>query len=865
MHKTWLRIIILIMSYAHNGILMASDQAIQYLFPKPGSTCLPAGTENIIRFNQIRPEEIVNLDTFIQLSGNQSGVISGKTTILSDHKTIRCLPDQAYQCGEIVTVSIRPCLEHDTNPFVDSSYTFTVYDQPECSNPDRMQKRVAESRPVFDYSSQNKLAQDPVILNGVSIPSNFPRIRILLSDNPADGLIFMNHGRDISLKVHMIFDNAGNPVWYSYSDHWDPRNFRMHKNGAIAMNVYHPRSFGEGYISMDNTYTPTDSFWVDWNGYAMDDHELTILEDGSYFMVGYKNYYHYDMSQHVPEGNPDMTVRECAIFGYPPGSHDPNFIWRAFDNFNVWETDDPGLSNDLTANSIRFPHMNAIDADTDGNILLSSRHLSEITKIDAATGDKIWRLGGLHNQFTFINDPFEGPANQHDIRPMGNNRYTVFDNGNQHTPRISRAVEWEVDTTAMTATVTWEYQNVEESNRNYSDYMGNHQVLPNGNRMINWAASRRLSKLATEVTADGTKTLEFEFEDDSDVYRILKHQWVAVAAVPYLVVEVHTDAVTLIFNKFGDSNVDYYKIYGGTQPGPTTVIATSEEPFVHLTTELVNNRRNYFRVTAVDQSGHESGFSNQEHARISLIEPGENMVVNGDFSHGFAYWDWLVRSADADYEITGEEELHFIIRDGGGLDWNVQALYPGISLIQDNEYRLEFDAYAAQSRIVYFDVRKDGDPYTNFSQIGGTVLSPSPHHYSYVFTMADPSETEARIVLNAGAYDSDVYVDNVSLVQVDPNAVDQEVSIPNTFKLDQNYPNPFNPQTTICFNLQNPDHVTLKIYDIKGREITTLTDGYLPAGKHELNWDASEQPSGLYFYVLQAGDYSVTQKMVVQK
>ena len=65
---------------------------------------------------------------------------------------------------------------------------------------------------------------------------------------------------------------------------------------------------------------------------------------------------------------------------------------------------------DIKGTGFDFPHMNAIDVDTDGHILLSSRSTSEITKINRDTGEIIWRFGGVNNQFTFANDPLSGPA-----------------------------------------------------------------------------------------------------------------------------------------------------------------------------------------------------------------------------------------------------------------------------------------------------------------------------------------------------------------------------------------------------------------------------------------------------------------------
>ena len=862
MYKIKIRINIYLILLLFYSTISASDQLIQYLFPKPGSSNLPAGTEVLIRFQKVLPDQLNNVENFIHLSGDKSGAVSGSTTILSDQKTIRYLPDKPFQAGETVTMHISPILNEAGDAFLQKTYSFKIYDKIEKKNSKPLLKNSQNNIQVIDYSEQGIKAQDPVMINGVSIPDDFPILNILYSNNPTDGLIFLNHGRNQLNKYHMIMDNTGAPVWYLKSNHWDPRNFNLHANGEIALNVNPGGTFGDGYYMMDSTYTVTDSFTVNWNGYRMDDHEFIILEDGRYFMIGYQNYI-INMGDYVTGGRDNVNVRETAIFGYPSDSKTPNFIWRAFDNFNVADTDDPAI-DDLESNSIRFPHMNAIKLDTDGQILLSSRHLSEITKINYQTGEKIWRLGGKHNQFTFINDDFNGPSNQHDIQPLGDNHYSIFDNGNQHSPQISRAVEWEIDTVAMTATVVWEQRNI-ESNNNFSHYMGNYQRLYNGNRLINWAASNGLTKLATEVTPEGDKTLEFKFEDDDDVYRIFKYQWQGVAKKPYLLVEIYSESITLIFNKFGDNDIDHYNIYSDTHSNPQTVVATSIDPFIHLTDELVNNSRNYFRVTAVNTAGEESEFSNQESVFVRLNSPGENMIKNGDFENGFDNWEWLVREADADYQITGNNELHFIISDGGSDDWNVQALYPGISMIHEEIYLFEFDAYSTEDRIVYFDVRKNGDPWTNFSKIGGSFLTTNIKHYSYEFLMKESSEPEARVVLNVGGDNSDVYVDNVSLKQMNPGKIEPVKTLPLEIKLEQNYPNPFNPETVIKYKINRFGHIVLNIYNLLGQKVETLVDRYQSAGKYEVSWQPYDLANGIYFYRLQIDDFVKTKKMILQK
>src|SRR4029077_1293280 len=105
---------------------------------------------------------------------------------------------------------------------------------------------------------------------------------------------------------------------------------------------------------------------------------------------------------------------------------------------------------DLTSSSFDFPHMNSIDVDDDGNILLSSRSNSECTKINRDTGEVIWRLGGSYSTLTFINDPLNGPREQHGFRSLGGGHYILFDDGNLHSPSVSRAVEYVVDPIAKT-------------------------------------------------------------------------------------------------------------------------------------------------------------------------------------------------------------------------------------------------------------------------------------------------------------------------------------------------------------------------------------------------------------------------------
>ncbi len=88
---------------------------------------------------------------------------------------------------------------------------------------------------------------------------------------------------------------------------------------------------------------------------------------------------------------------------------------------------------------------------------------------------------------------------------------------------------------------------------------------------------------------------------------------------------------------------------------------------------------------------------------------------------------------------------------------------------------------------------------------------------------------------------------------------------PSAFRLEQNYPNPFNPATQIKFDVPRAGNVRIAIYDMLGREVELLVNGKMEAGKYNADWNASGFASGVYFYKLEAGDYSAVRKMILIK
>ncbi len=97
-----------------------------------------------------------------------------------------------------------------------------------------------------------------------------------------------------------------------------------------------------------------------------------------------------------------------------------------------------------------------------------------------------------------------------------------------------------------------------------------------------------------------------------------------------------------------------------------------------------------------------------------------------------------------------------------------------------------------------------------------------------------------------------------------PMSVNNFTKVKN-FILYQNYPNPFNPKTTILYSIPKESLVTIKVYDVLGREIETLVNERKPRGNYSIDFNSSKLPSGIYFYRLTAGSYTSTKKMVILK
>ena len=165
-----------------------------------------------------------------------------------------------------------------------------------------------------------------------------------------------------------------------------------------------------------------------------------------------------------------------------------------------------------------------------------------------------------------------------------------------------------------------------------------------------------------------------------------------------------------------------------------------------------------------------------------------------------------------------------------------------------------------------------GAVITDYYKYGQTPVLPLPHWYQFMYD----SQTGAEIIqpnivdlhfIDGERGDNDITVNGYIVEPGGPvgsvSDVDDEITLPFTFKLEQNYPNPFNPSTLISWQSPVGSHQVLKVFDVLGNEVATLVDEYKPAGMHNVQFTINNLASGVYFYQLKAGGIVQTKKMIL--
>jgi hypothetical protein len=270
----------------------------------------------------------------------------------------------------------------------------------------------------------------------------------------------------------------------------------------------------------------------------------------------------------------------------------------------------------------------------------------------------------------------------------------------------------------------------------------------------------------------------------------------------------------------------------------------------------------------VDMGGHTGKYQFDDFQLNIPPAETDNQINNADFSAGESLWIFNTYYPAVAQGSVVEGEYTVSITNGGIYPWDIHIGQAGLTVENGKEYNVSFDAYASATRDISPIVGKNSDPWTIYNNNEEILLSPYRKTYEFSFIMEETTDTQARLGFDIGVSTEDVFIDNVFLSMGSlPISVDEKHNSPATsFDLFQNYPNPFNPSTKISWQSPIGSWQTIKLFDLLGREIETIADGYYDAGYHSTLYIVNTAlPSGVYFYQLKAGEHLQSKKMLYIK
>ncbi len=432
-------------------------------------------------------------------------------------------------------------------------------------------------------------------------PGDLPVFTVTRGDGETgEGYIFMayfNYWQQTPGAYLLILEDSGEPVYYQQLAPIPiAMDFKKQPNGLLT---YYPFAGANHFVALDDSYRAVRTYEAG-NGYKMDFHDLQILENGNALLMIHDERT-VDMSQIVEGGDPEATVIGCIIQEIDDAGR-VVFEWDSLDHIPIEDSNRPLLDR-----NINYMNCNSLDLDHDGHILLSSRHLDEITKINRQTGSIIWRMGGRQNDFSFGTDP--GFNYAHDARRLDNGHITVFDNGVAHLTPFSRGIEYEVDEISKTVSVVKEFRDDPDL---FSRALGNMQRLPNGNTVIGWGRSIAIP-VFTEFDASGDKVLEFHATPGHGSYRVFRFPWKGTPRwAPKLQVDEAEGHVRLYFSWNGSTETAAYRVYGGKNRKQLELLKVVKRDGFETSIEFDSLQQGlwYFQVAPVDDQGTQGPLSN---------------------------------------------------------------------------------------------------------------------------------------------------------------------------------------------------------------------------------------------------------------
>jgi hypothetical protein len=362
----------------------------------------------------------------------------------------------------------------------------------------------------------------------------------------------------------VIADSAGPPIWELPTPGEEVYNFQVQRyKGRAALTWWQGRivdGHGVGsYVIANDAYQPL-AHVAAGNGRSGDLHEFLLTDRGTALLTAYV-LRHIDLR---PVGGSRSGAIQDAIFQEVDLASGRVLLeWHSLDHIPLTESYWP-----LTSWSWDYVHLNSIDVDLDGNLLVSSRNTHTVYKIDRRSGEIIWRLGGKHSDFAMgAGATF---AWQHDPRRQADGTLTIFDNqGAPYGGRQSRAIVLAIDESRRTARLRSQFLHPLALQ---ASSCGSVQVLPGGNLFVGWGAEPFVS----EFSPGGELLFDARLGAGYGSYRAFRIPWSAAGeGRPSIAARRRGAAATQLWVSWnGDTQVRHWQVLAGSSNGALRALAT---------------------------------------------------------------------------------------------------------------------------------------------------------------------------------------------------------------------------------------------------------------------------------------------------
>jgi len=395
--------------------------------------------------------------------------------------------------------------------------TDTLFDAPSS-----MQVTLSEDDPiVFEVSGQGGGSQYWVRC----LPHDFPQLSF--TPHPENGAPSPGWYLTGNATSHpgesgfaMVLDANGTPVWYQRAGATGVMNVQRLPDGALSfISALGPYGSDPNAQYVIQKLEPWQTRTVQAVSSPTDEHELQVLPNGDVMVFSYPFVEDVDLTGLGTYGASE-TIADCVIQELSPAG-DLVWSWRASDHIDpVRESTGPQTNQIDGLSVVDVFHLNSIDVDAQGNLLVSARDLDAVWYIDKASGSIVWKMGGAAYSkdgaqlIAVVGDP-EGTFNhQHDARWTPDGHITLFDD-HTNASGAARGVEYTMDFGAGTATMVWQFAAPVNSTA-----MGSFRRYAGGSNVISWGISSNPAAL-TEVDDGGNDLLDVSFGGDY-TYRIVK-------------------------------------------------------------------------------------------------------------------------------------------------------------------------------------------------------------------------------------------------------------------------------------------------------------------------------------------------------